>query len=222
MEKGLTTTQKTNLPSLLQPNTVIREQPNKPSVLAHVSSLLLRIAKKYQIPNFDEESAVILAEDTIERFQYEPIETVIKCLELPPHTGEKNWRLTPDTIAEWMAITLEREAEAREKELSKEKGNVTFDVPADTDLSKETKQMIQDYINSLQGVKMVQAMTDADVKKYGKERYKEEAKSVGYVPPNKEYLIEKELRRRWINECYDAVTGKPLENWLSFEEYKLL
>jgi len=49
-----------------------------------------------------------------------------------------------------------------------------------------------------------------------------ETKKLGYVPPNKEYLIEKELRRQWALEVHDKYTGKPLENWLSFEEWKML
>jgi hypothetical protein len=48
------------------------------------------------------------------------------------------------------------------------------------------------------------------------------AKSLGYVPPSKEYLIEKELKRKYYLECYDKHTGKPLENWMSFEEWKLI
>ena len=205
----------------MQPNTVIQEQANKPALLAHISSLLLRIAKKYQIPNFDEESALLLAEDTLERYKYDLVEVLVRCLELPPHTGEKNWRLTPDTINEWMAITLEKQAETREREISKEKAK-TVEFTVLDDLSPETRKMVQDYLDSLSGPKMVQAMTEEDVKKYGKERIKKDAKSLGYVPPNKEYLIEKELKRRYYLECYDKNTGKPLDNWMSFDEWKML
>lgn len=46
---------------------------------------------------------------------------MIDCLVNPPHTGEKNWRLTPDTIQQWLAIRLEEQAEKREREYQKEK-----------------------------------------------------------------------------------------------------
>ena len=49
-----------------------------------------------------------------------------------------------------------------------------------------------------------------------------DAKKLGYIPPNKEYVIEKELKRRYYIECYDKYTGKPLDNWMSFEEWKLI
>lgn len=207
------------MPASLKPNTVIREQNNKPALLAHIASLLLRIAKKYQIPNFDEESALLLAEDTLERYQFDLVDVLIKCLELPPHTGEKNWRLTPDTISEWMAIILEKEAEKRERELSKEKQK-TVEFKISDDLTPETKKMIQDYLDKLSGPKMVQAMTDEDIKKFGKERPHKTGLPYNSTP--KDEVIMKELRRKYYLENYDKITGKPLENWLSFDEWILL
>lgn len=56
----------------------------------------------------------------------------------PPNTGAKNWRLTPDTIQEWMSIQLEKEAEAREKEHEKRKlqGKQDDIIVPDVDFSK--------------------------------------------------------------------------------------
>jgi hypothetical protein len=178
----------------------------------------------YQIPNFDEESALGLAECVLERYKYELVETVVKCLEQPPHTGEKNWRLTPDTISDWMDITLDKQSELREREISMQKAKnaeiMTVEFTVNEDLKPETKKMIQDYLDSLSGPKMVQAMTDKDVRKFGGERpYKS---NLPYQSTSEEYLIEKELRRRWALEVHDKYTGKRLENWLSFEEWKLI
>lgn len=44
------------------------------------------------------------------------MESVISVLTNPPNTGNKNWRLTPDTIQEWMTIELDRLSELRENE----------------------------------------------------------------------------------------------------------
>ena len=83
--------------------------------------LLQRLSKLYQIPNWTEENAVILTEWIHENYKFETLDTIIQVLTNPPNTGQKNWRLTPDTIQEWMAIQLEKEAEEREKEHEKKK-----------------------------------------------------------------------------------------------------
>ena len=102
-------------------NLVIREQPNKVETIAQISSMLNQLAKLYQVPNFDGENAVLLANWIINKYQYEPLSVVLDCLINPPATGEKNWRLTPDTIEQWLTIRLEEQAEKREKEYQKEK-----------------------------------------------------------------------------------------------------
>lgn len=77
------------------------------------------------VPGFTEEHAVILAEWVYDNYQFECLEAVEVCLQNPPQTldehgrVENNWRLTPDRIQKWMAIQLEKEAIAREKEHAK-------------------------------------------------------------------------------------------------------
>lgn len=48
------------------------------------------------------------------------------------------------------------------------------------------------------------------------------AASTGYIAPGAEYLAEKELKRKWMLECFDLHTGKPNEKWMSWEEYKMM
>jgi len=181
----------------------------------------MRIAKLYQVPNFDEESALILAVDTIERFQYDPVEVLVKCLTSPPSTGEKNWRLTPDTISEWMSITLEREADRIEKELTKNKSkSIEFEVP--TDISKETEKKIQDYINSLSDFKKVPSLSEDHIREYGQHKPKKVSHSAGFVQPSKDEVVMKELKRRWAIDVFDPKTGQRNDNYLSFDEWILL
>lgn len=186
----------------------------------HIASLLIRIAKVYQIPNFDEECALLLAIDTIERFKYDPVEVLIKCLERPPSTGEKNWRLTPDTISEWMSITLEREADNLEREHRKAKSvQLEFEVPKD--ISIETQKKIQDYIDSLSGFNKVPGLSDAYIKENGQRNPKKVSHSSGFVQPSREKVIENRLRIEWMKESFNHQTGEILPDSLSFEEWKM-
>ena len=183
--------------------------------------LLMRIAKIYQIPNWDNTNAELLTEWLIDEYQHHNLELVSKTLRNPPKLNDTAWRLTPDTLREWIDYTRNKEADLKIRIDSEKRQDFKFDTP--DDMSDETKAMIQEYINSLSGFKQVQAMSEADVKKYGRERPVQKLpESLGYVPPNKEYLIEKELRRRWALEVFDKVTGKANENYLSFEEWKLI
>lgn len=71
------------------------------------------------VPGWTEENAVLLAEWTIDNYGCEDTEVIIKCLSNPPikkEADDKNWRITPDNIAEWMTPFLDRQAESREKE----------------------------------------------------------------------------------------------------------
>lgn len=83
--------------------------------------MLHRLAKLYQVPNWDGENAVLLAKWIITKYECEPLDVVLDCLINPPATQEKNWRLTPDTIQAWFAIRLEEQAVKREKEYQREK-----------------------------------------------------------------------------------------------------
>lgn len=105
---GLTTSSNISL--------VIAEQPDKKEVIKIIAHLLQRLSKLFQLPNWDEANAVYLAEWVHDNYKYDSLQDVIKCLENPPDTGEKNWRLTPDTIRQWMGIILEKTAIKREEE----------------------------------------------------------------------------------------------------------
>lgn len=119
MENGLSKIQQA-LSTTTSKALILKEQEPKETKKI-IAILLQRLSKLYQIPNWSEENAVILTEWIHENYKYETLETIIQVLTNPPNTGAKNWRLTPDTIQEWMAIQLDKEAEAREKEHEKRK-----------------------------------------------------------------------------------------------------
>lgn len=81
--------------------------------------MLHRLSRLYQLGNWTEENAVFLAEWIYDNYKYDSLDDVIACLRNPPHTDNKQWRLTPDTIHEWMSIILTKRAEQREVENKK-------------------------------------------------------------------------------------------------------
>lgn len=94
---------------------IIREQEPK-EMKKLIAMLLQRLAKLYQIPNWTEENAILLTEWIHINYQYEEIDCIVNILTNPPNTGNKNWRLTPDTVQEWMSVELDKQAEKREKD----------------------------------------------------------------------------------------------------------
>jgi hypothetical protein len=97
---------------------VLAEQ-DKGQTIKLICFLLQRLSKLYQLPNWSDENALILAEWIFDNYKFDSLDDVITCLKNPPSTGNKNWRLTPDTIQEWMGIILEKRSEARENENKK-------------------------------------------------------------------------------------------------------
>lgn len=105
--QGLTKLSKTDM--------VLAEQ-DKGQTIKLLSYLLQRLSKLYQLTNWTEENAVFLAEWIYDNYKFDSLDDVIRCLKNPPHTENKQWRLTPDTIKEWMKVILEERADQREIE----------------------------------------------------------------------------------------------------------
>lgn len=83
-----------------------------------ISNDLLRLASLFSIKDFDGKKSAILSEWIIDNYKYDTLDCVLSVLKSPPPTEEKVWRLTPDVIREWMAIELDKRAEARERKWS--------------------------------------------------------------------------------------------------------
>jgi len=102
----------------LSKNVIAKEQ-DRVEVIKVYARLIHKLGKLYMIPGWSEDQAVLLAEWTLDNYGCEDPELVIKCLSNPPSPikeGDKNWRITPDNIREWMTPVLEDAAESREKE----------------------------------------------------------------------------------------------------------
>lgn len=165
---------------------ILSEQPDKKLLIAEISSLLLRLVKLYQIPNFDEMSSVLLAEWICENYKFDSFKRVKACLQNPPRTEEKNWRLTPDTIREWMATELEKEAAERERINNLYKSKDADELHQVPDLPDHVNQLIEDYKNQLAGPKGIRSITEKEIKEEGRER----PKKMEYVSPAQDYMNE--------------------------------
>lgn len=91
-------------------------------------------------------------------------------------------------------------------------------------LSKETQKMIDDYLLQLStglGTKQI-SNVDTEIEKIryeDKQKQKRVGASNGYKPPGEDYVKTAELKRQWAKENHDLYTGKPLDGWISFEEW---
>jgi hypothetical protein len=110
--------QSQGLTKLSRTDMVLAEQDKTQSIKL-IAYLLQRLSKLYQLTNWTEDNAVFLAEWIYDNYRFDALDDIITCLRNPPHTENKQWRLTPDTIKEWMKIILTEKAEKRETENEK-------------------------------------------------------------------------------------------------------
>jgi len=107
--------QSQGLTKLLKTEIILAEQ-DKGETITLIAYLLQRLSKLYQLSNWTDDNAVFLAEWIYDNYKFDSLDDIIACLRNPPHTENKQWRLTPDTIQEWMAIILDKRADRREAE----------------------------------------------------------------------------------------------------------
>lgn len=195
------------MPTTLKPSTILKEQEPVEVSIA-IAALLKRLAKLYQIPNWDSDNEIILTEWIMENYSNETIETITRAL-TKPVSKEKTWRLTPDSVGEWMAYEIEKESAERERiahnyKVSETKQNFPEEI------LKIWKENI-DKVPEKRGY----SMSDEDVEKEG--ALKEPKRT--YVRPSDEQVIAYQKHIQWIRENYDSLTGRPKENWISEEEF---
>jgi hypothetical protein len=184
--------------------------------MPEICSLLNRLVKIYQIPNVDNESIVYLSEWILDEYKHNDLALIQEALKNPPRNDMNTWRLTPDTIRFWIDTTREKRFDRQIKEESRKRQEAENQRHK---YSPETEKMIQDFKNKLlEGVQRVPELTEREIKENGQTR----PKAIKYTGTDKEYLILKELQRRYYIECYDKYTGKPNEKWMSFEEWRML
>jgi len=132
-------------------NTAVRLIETKTAIQA-ISDALLRIGTLYQIPNFSEANALILAEWTADNYKHKTLELILDALKNPAIIYEdgnvtRSWRLTPETVAIW----IEKRSTEQETKRQLEETRKAHDklLPQKSGLSHEGQQMIADYIKEL-------------------------------------------------------------------------
>ena len=194
--------------SILTPNTVLREQP-KNEAAKTISAQLDKLARLFQIPNWDQMNTVLLTEWIMDTYPNELTETIISALSRP-RIDSKVWRLTPDTITEWMQYEIEREAQERERQVHNAKQE-EFRIEWTDQQFKE----IQEAIDKAEGFKAGQRMSDKEVMQEGQTRPK-------WTKPtytSAEYIRSRELHLQWIRENFDPITAQKKATWISEEEW---
>jgi disulfide oxidoreductase YuzD len=187
---------------------VLKEQ-SKGEVVLELSKQLARLSVLYSIPNYTAVNASILAEWIYDNYQNELLETVMRVLNKPPDTGEKIWRLTPDTVSAWMSIELEKFYAERERQINNAKYE---DVPSewkDERLKElaETLKKVDDFV--------VPSLTESDIIQEGQEQPKKR----NYQSPDKEYFVMMDLRSEYGRLHTDLHTGKVKDGAPSFDEF---
>ncbi len=119
--------------------------------------------------NFQVANALNLADWVMINYKHESLNSVIETLKNPPETEEKVWRLNPDTIREWMAITLDKLAQRRETYIHNSKQN---ELEWDEERLKELKKIIDESPGFSRGP----GLTDQEIKEEGQTRPKEKPK----------------------------------------------
>lgn len=216
--------------ALSTPSTVLREQPSGEAIKAIADKLDI-LAKLYQVPNWDQLNAILLAEWIMDEYHSDMLKTVMDCLNRPRTSG-KTWRLTPDTIKEWMSAEQDKLADRREKYIHNKKVEELAQAPEE-ELSEETQKLINDYQEKLlAGLSKPVPITENDIHREGQ---KNPVKKVPVLPMSEvdmqirdianRYGITveqvKDIRFEWMRECFDKYTGNPKPNYLSFEEWLL-
>lgn len=198
------------------PTTLPLKKQVESDLMAELCKMLNRIIKIYQIPNVDNEALVYLSEWIMDEYQHNDLALIQEALKYPPRNPDNTWRMTPDTIRFWIDQTREKVFDRKLKEESKTRQEADNQKHQ---YSPETEAMIQEYKNKLlDGVQSVHQLSDTEIKANGQVR----PQAIKRASTSQEYLIEKELRKQWSNEVHDKYTGKPLENWLSYEEWRML
>lgn len=190
-------------------STVLSELPQE-SVIKVLVASLMKLAKLYQIKDFDTETAVLNAHWITQNYKYEQLDNVTRCLENPPSINEKVWRINPDIIQTWISVFLDSIYAKREKEIHNQK---FIEEP-----EGEPDPRLEAWLKELESKEGIRPISKEDVKYEGGEK----PKKPNYVPPPPEYVIMADLRVKYANECTDLHTGKEFPGAPSFQEWLLM
>lgn len=192
----------------------IKQIPESEAIL-QLSQMLDKLAKLYQVPNWDSTNAILLAESVRDEYKHYSWELIVQALTNPPKL-EKVWRITPDTIAEWINYTREKMVE-REQRLVSERRQMEKIVSHE--LSEETLELIKNF--KPDGIKEVPKVTRNEKRDILREdAYRQQGYKAMSDAEALEYNLNIELKSRYSRECRDPHTGALLPGKPDFETWK--
>ena len=164
----------------LRPDLPIKANDQK-AVFQEIYMLLMRLAKIYQVPNWDNTNAELLTEWLTEEFKHYGTDLILETLRNPPKLNEQAWRLTPDTLREWIDLTRNKRVENQIKEESQKRQEINYT----NEYTPRVHELVEKFKAQLaEGNKAVPAMTEKEIKEEGQHRPKQKS----YVPPDIEYV----------------------------------
>lgn len=162
-----------------------------------------------QALNIKDHQVPVIADHLIENYKWESLEDFTLCFRRAAAGlyGEI-YRLDGAVIGQWFSRYLDEKYDALEQKKAKEKHEDKLKrVASNPDhADKCIKQILENL-----GAKPEE--TDNS-----KENEYQRTK-MNYVPPSLDTIKQKELHRQWIRENYDAISGKPLPNFISEDEW---
>lgn len=123
-------------------------------------------------------------------------------------------------VFDWMGQFMDEWAEEKERQLAKEKNRIAQIVESEPgEWSTEFKEQFSKFMEGLQDGKMksMPRLTRDEIRKEGQNEppRKEAAKYI----PNPENVIINQKKIEWSRKYHDILTGKPTDDWISFDEF---
>lgn len=182
---------------LIEPETAIQA----------ISEALLKIATLYQVPNFNEANAMILAEWTAENYRHKTLGLILGALRNPAIIYEdgnvaRSWRLTPETVAIWIekkAVDQEHQRQLR----AAGEARIGIDGNFGQRMSEKTGELIKSYLKQL-GDGMFKRLTAPQT-----------------TPEIERIDLLLKLISQYRKESFDPITGKMKEDALDEREWLL-
>lgn len=120
----------------------------------------------------------------------------------------------------WMGIYLEEWAEEKERQLNLAK-NKLYEKPEPNAIERpDIDKLLDEFKETLRNsrVQSMPTLTPEEIRAEGKSTPPKK-QAICYPSTNPEDVILHDKKIEWSRTYHDLYTGKPLDNWISFEEF---
>lgn len=202
--------------------TLMNSGADKRSIENILAVIVLRYARMLNVSgNLQEGQALEIARMLIEEYPYNSLDdfNVMLGCGVKSRYGQV-YRFDVSVVFSWMEKYIDEFYEEKERQIRNDNvNNINDVVPLNIEQRNKIDELLSNYLNQIRNIeiKTVRPMTGDEIRREGKE------KPVGIkYKSDPEYAIMHEVRIKWMRHCFDARTGKPNENYVSFEEFQKL